>query len=266
MQGPVLPDPAAGRTGAIEHEPRAEQRRVAGLAPGSAQLHLVDAASGLDEAVRRRGLRIEVIVVRVAVHARAVGAEPGSEQQALLQGEQLFLRVQSQVLHRLLGLRGADARRLAHALEPECERAADDVRFVEITLLVLEARRRGRLKGVRGGAVRVHDAAHEIQPQVGRLAEHHRAGLAVLRLELEIGGRQDVVPLAEEVQAARQGELQALGARGDGIHLCRGRAEDAPYVFGVPELRDRLQRVRRRERVRRIDAVHGLHVHEAGRL
>ena len=198
----VLADPAADRVGAVKHETRPEEGRVAGLTPRGAQLQLIHAAHGLHEPVGSGSFGKEEVLVRIAIHTRAVGADPNGEQQALVRGQDFFLAVQPQVLHGLLGLGGGDARRLAYVLEPKGDGTPEHVRGVQIALLVLEPRRRGRLEGVRRRRVRVHRTTDEIQPEIGALPEHHRAGLAVLRLELQIRRGQDVVSLAEEIHAA----------------------------------------------------------------
>ena len=175
------------------------------------------------------------------------------------------MRVQPRVFHRLLRLVRRDARRLAHVLQPERDRPPDDVRQIEIAVLVLEARRRRRLKGVRSRRVGVHDAADEVQPEIGRLPEHDGARLTVLRLKLKIGGRQDVVPLAEEIQTPGEVEHQVLGRRRHHIHFGGRRAQDAPHVLSVLELGEGRQRIRRRERVSRVHPVHRPQIHEARR-
>src|SRR5439155_9711693 len=56
---------------------------------------------------------------------------------------------------------------------------------------------------------------------------------------------------------------QPLRRGGDGVHPRGSGSEDAPYVLGVLELGERLERVRGREGVRRVDAIHRPKVQKA---
>src|SRR5205807_4931599 len=104
LQRGELPELTPDHLSAVDYVARSKQGRVAGLTPGRAQLHLVDAGERLHEPVGRCRFREEVELPRVAVHARAVGADAVAQQQSLVRQLAFFLAVDPHVLHGLLGL------------------------------------------------------------------------------------------------------------------------------------------------------------------
>ena len=177
---------AADRAAAVGRELLAEERLVAGLAEGPAELDLVHVAEGLDEAVRDRRLGVEEVLPGVAVVAGPVGADAGREQEPPIHQQQLLLAVEPEVPHRLIVLKRRGAGGLVGVLLPAGQVTGEDLGGVEQPVLVLHAGREGGLERSRGGDVGPVAVEGEVEVPVGGLAQHRGARLAVVGLVLQL--------------------------------------------------------------------------------
>ena len=196
-------------------------------------------------------LGIEEELAGVAVGAAPVGPESGGEQEPAIQQQQLLLAVDAKVPHRPVVLEHADARRLVGILLPREQRAGQDPGGVEIAVLVLHADRGGGLEAPRGRREGVVAVDREVQVQVGRLAQHHRARLPVVGLVLELGRRDEVVLLVEVVRPADGDEVEVVPLVGEQVHPRGQRAQRPPGVLVVLEEAEGLDRVAALERIER---------------
>src|SRR5437762_6745347 len=179
---------AADHLAALERrELLSEQRLVAGLAVGHAQLDITSLAEQAREAVRARRLREEIELVHVAVGAGPLGARADGQQQPIAQTQPLLLSVKTDgpLVGELLERRQYGA--LVDVLLARQQPVRLHSRTVELTVLPLHARGRGGLEARR--RVRVDRVQVPVREPAVRVSHRGHARVRLVRLEIQLPRR-----------------------------------------------------------------------------
>src|SRR5690606_7715032 len=150
-----------------------EERLVAGLAVRGAQLHFAAGAEEVEEAIRRGRLRADEVLVRVTVHAAALRAQTGLEEQPLVEQPHGLLQVERDraLLRELLVHGGVRAAVHVPLARQQVLRADEERAQTAILILHTGRRRRGeRVRRPRVDAVQVPVPEHAAAAALDGLA------------------------------------------------------------------------------------------------